>query len=61
MKPMSLKRVTKILKGEGFVQERNNGHLVFVKNGLHIALSRSPEVSPGVMRQVYQTIEKARK
>jgi predicted RNA binding protein YcfA (HicA-like mRNA interferase family) len=57
MKPMKLKDVKRLLEKENFVLDRNSGHIIYYKNGRHIALSRDSEVSPGVMRQIVKLIK----
>lgn len=60
MKPMKLNQVIKLLEQEGFSLIRSNGHTIYGKGGVRIALAHQRTVTPGVLRSVHKAIEQAK-
>lgn len=59
MKPMSFREVVKIVEQAGFTLGRSSKHIIYVKNGIHLAIPHTREVSPGTLRDILRQIKKA--
>ena len=60
MKPMKTREVIELLEQNGFVLIRSNGHSIYGKGAVRIALAHQRLVTPGVMRSVLKAINQAK-
>jgi len=60
MKPMKTNDAIALLVDNGFIQLRSNGHVIYGRGIVRIALSHDRMVSPGVMRKLLQAIKQAK-
>jgi len=60
MKPMRLNEAVKLLESNGFVLIRSNGHKVYAKGSVRVAIAHQPIVSVGVVRSVVKAVRQAK-
>lgn len=60
VKPMKKKEAVKLLKNAGFTMRQGKGdHEKWEKGGVMVVITDSKELSPGIVRQVLDAIEKS--
>jgi predicted RNA binding protein YcfA (HicA-like mRNA interferase family) len=60
MKPMKLHEAIDLLESNGFTLIRSNGHKVYAKGSVRIAIAHQRVVSVGVVRSVVKAVRQAK-
>lgn len=52
MKPMKAKELEKLLFEMGFKLKKQSKHIIYDKDGTHVAVPRSKTIAPGTLRNI---------